>query len=282
MKQPSTFAIYPLSNHTELIAGRTALILSYEGARYHGWQAQRSGLPTIQSALEQALSKVAAEDITVVCAGRTDAGVNAAQQVVHFDSTVCRSPLSWVSGGNHFLPKDITLLWAGQVKAEFHARYTATGRTYRYLIYNAPVRSALASASFSWIYQPLDAQAMQEAAQCLLGENDFSAFRGADCQSKTPFRCVTEISVKRRGELVILEVTANAFLHHMVRNIAGTLIEVGLGKKSKAWVLEVLAGKERSRGGATASPHGLYLVKVDYPRSFGLPDLPLGPFFLAE
>lgn len=282
MIQTSTFSIYPLSNHIDLAAGRTALILSYEGARYYGWQAQRSGLPTIQSALEKALSKVAAEDITVVCAGRTDAGVNATQQVVHFDSTVCRSPYSWVTGGNHFLPKDIALLWAGPVKAEFHARYTAMGRTYRYIIHNAPVRSALASESVSWIYQPLDTQAMQEAAQCLLGENDFSAFRGADCQSKTPFRCVEEVSVIRKGELVILEVTANAFLHHMVRNIAGTLIEVGAGKKPKAWVQEVLACKVRSRGGATASPHGLYLVKVDYPPSFGLPELPLGPFFLGE
>ena len=274
--------IYPLSNQAPVTSGRLALVLGYEGARYRGWQAQKSGVPSIQEELEKALTKVGAEKISVVCAGRTDAGVNATQQVVHCDSNALRSAYSWVMGGNHYLPKDIVLLWAGNVSQDFHARYSATARTYRYIIYNHPLRPAWARGSVTWVHQALEEQLMHQAAQHLLGKNDFSAFRGSDCQSKTPFRHIYAISVRRLGDMVILEVEANAFLYHMVRNIVGTLIDVGIKKRPPEWVGVVLASKQRSRAGITAPSNGLYLVKVHYPQQYGMPDLPLGPFFLQH
>ncbi len=279
---PEFSPIYPLSNHVPLDAGRMALVLGYEGAAYRGWQAQKTGVSSVQATLETALAKVANAPVEVVCAGRTDAGVNATAQVVHFDCQVTRSPYSWVMGGNHHLPRDITLLWAGLVPGDFHARYSATGRTYRYLIYNHPVRPAWAHHSFTWIHQPLSAELMDKSAQVLLGERDFSAFRGADCQSNTPFRYLSRIEVSRRGVLITVEVEANAFLHHMVRNIVGTLLQVGAGKNPPDWVSEVLASKDRTQAGITAPAQGLYLVRVDYPKDFGLPVFPKGPFFMDD
>ncbi|OZG73662.1 tRNA pseudouridine(38-40) synthase TruA [Hahella sp. CCB-MM4] len=278
----SLSSIYPLSNSPLPPSGRVALVLGYEGARYHGWQAQNSGVSSVQQTLETALSRVADTSLQVVCAGRTDAGVNATQQVVHFESAPSRSPHSWVMGANHFLPDDIAIQWAGSVCDDFHARYSATSRVYRYVIYNHPVKPAWAHGSITWIHSRLEEHRMHVAAQALLGENDFTSFRGSDCQSHTPFRNVSRISVTRRGELVIVEIEANAFLHHMVRNIVGTLLQVGTGKQSPEWVADVLAAKKRSKAGVTAPANGLYLVKVHYPEQFGLPEIPYGPFFLED
>ncbi len=277
---PTVNSIYPLSNKPIEGSPKMAMVLGYEGARYHGWQAQKSGVASIQALLERALSKVSDKEIEVVCAGRTDAGVNATQQVVHFEEAPSRSPHSWVMGTNHFLPDDIAVQWAGAVNSEFHARYSATSRIYRYVIYNHPVKPAWAHGSITWIYPHLDEKKMHVAAQNLLGENDFSSFRGSDCQSHTPFRNVMDISVVRRGPLLIIEIEANAFLHHMVRNIVGTLLQVGTGRQKPEWVAEVLGAKKRSRAGVTAPSNGLYLVKVNYPQRFGIPDIPKGPFFL--
>ena len=280
MSLPPVESIYPLSNTYPAAPGKSALIVGYQGAQYHGWQAQKSGVPSIQSHLEKALAKVANEPIEVVCAGRTDAGVNATQQVVHFDAGVVRSPYSWVMGCNHFLPDDIVVLWAGSVGEDFHARYSATSRTYRYVIYNHPLKPAWAAHSVTWIFQPLDEALMHTGAQYLIGEHDFSSFRGADCQSNTPNRNVTRIEVFRIRDLIVVEIEANAFLHHMVRNIVGSLISVGMRRKKPDWMEELLNEKNRCKAGVTAPPNGLYLVKVDYPSSFGIPILPKGPFFL--
>ncbi len=275
-------SIYPLSNSPLPTGGRVALVLGYEGARYHGWQAQNSGVSSVQQELETALSRVADTPLQVVCAGRTDAGVNATQQVVHFEGAPSRSPHSWVMGANHFLPDDIAIQWAGGVSDDFHARYSATSRVYRYIIYNHPVKPAWAHGSITWIYPHLEEHRMHVAAQALLGENDFTSFRGSDCQSHTPYRNVTRISVERRGDLVVVEIEANAFLHHMVRNIVGTLLQVGTGKQNPEWVADVLAARKRSKAGITAPANGLYLVKVHYPENFGIPKIPYGPFFLDD
>jgi len=220
--------------------------------------------------------------MSVICAGRTDAGVNATCQIVHFDAGVARSPYSWVMGANHFLPDDIAVLWAGTVENNFHARYSATSRIYRYIIYNHPIRTPWAASAVTWVFQPLDHGLMQQASQSLLGEQDFSAFRGADCQSRTPFRRLTSLSVVRKGDLLIIEIAANAFLHHMVRNIVGSLLMVGMGRKSPAWIAEVIASKDRSKAGATAPAAGLYLVNVSYPSRFNIPAFPKGPLFLPD
>jgi len=275
-------SIYPLSNDPVPGGARMAMVLGYEGSAYHGWQAQKSGVPSVQALLEQALSKVSDQSIEVVCAGRTDAGVNATQQVVHFVGAPSRSPHSWVMGTNHFLPNDIAVQWAGAVEEDFHARYSAASRIYRYVIYNHPVKPAWAHGSITWIHPHLDDVKMRAAAQFLVGEYDFSSFRGSGCQSRTPFRSVKRVSVTRRGALLVVEIEANAFLHHMVRNVVGTLLQVGTGKQAPEWVGEVLEAKKRSRAGITAPPNGLYLVKVNYPDHFGLPDIPLGPFFLES
>lgn len=277
---PPTFPF--LSNKPATYAGRTALVVGYDGTRYHGWQAQSSGVRSIQAEVELALSKVANQSVAVVCAGRTDAGVHATNQVVHFDCEALRSPFSWVMGCNHFLASDISIQWAGQVDNDFHARYSAQHRVYRYLIYNHSIRPPWAATGVTWVYQPLDVTLMQRAGEYLIGEHDFSAFRGADCQSSTPFRRITEFSVLRKGPLVVIEVCANAFLHHMVRNIVGSLLLVGMGKQPPQWIDSVLVTGQRALAGATASAAGLYLVKVAYPTEFGLPELAPGPFFLPD
>ncbi|WP_020408841.1 tRNA pseudouridine(38-40) synthase TruA [Hahella ganghwensis] len=278
----SVESVYPLSSLALTPGKRVALLLGYEGAKYHGWQAQNSGVASVQAELERALSKVADQPIQVVCAGRTDAGVNATQQVVHFENPPSRSPHSWVMGANHFLPDDIAIQWAGGVADDFHARYTATSRVYRYVIYNHPVKPAWAHGSVTWIHPRLEEHRMHVAAQFLLGENDFTSFRGSDCQSHTPFRNVSRVSVTRKADLVIVEIEANAFLHHMVRNIVGTLLQVGMGKQEPEWVKEVLGAKKRCKAGVTAPASGLYLVKVRYPKDCAIPDLPFGPFFLQD
>ena len=249
---------------------RCAVGIEYDGSAYSGWQAQRS-LRTIQALVERALSGVAAESVEVVCAGRTDAGVHARWQVAHFDTNVTRSMRGWIMGANTELPMDISLLWARPVPLHFHARYSAEARTYRYLILNRASRSALAERRAAWIYRPLDQGRMSEAAAHLCGHHDFSAFRSSECQSNSPFRRVERLSVERQGDWILIDVTANAFLHHMMRNIVGLLIEIGRGEAPPSWAREVLEGRDRARGAPTAPADGLYLWDVRYPEAFGLP-----------
>lgn len=250
---------------------RIALNVEYDGSQYHGWQSQ-PGLYTIQSVLERALSSVANEPVSVVCAGRTDTGVHAINQIVHFDTQKERTTRAWTHGANANLPKDVCVKWAQFVDDEFHARYSAIARQYRYIIYNASIRPALLRANVTWQYRSLNHVLMHEAAQCLIGEHDFTSFRSVECQSNTPMRSVNHLSVSRQGDYVFIDIEANAFLHHMVRNIAGVLIAVGSGKQEPSWVEEVLAAKDRKQGAETAPPYGLYLSKVIFPDSFDFPE----------
>lgn len=238
-------------------------------------------MATVQSDVERALSFVAAVPIQVSCAGRTDTGVHGTAQVIHFDSPVQRPEKAWVMGANTQLPASVRVLWAVPVDAQFHARFSATARRYRYVIDNNPVAPAVLSAGLTHVRTPLDAKLMHQAAQSLLGEQDFSAFRGAGCQSNTPFRNVHHVRVVRQNDLVVIDIKANAFLLHMVRNIAGSLIEVGASRQPVEWIGQLLRGRDRRLSAATAAPNGLYLIDVEYPDYPNLPTLPLGPFFTA-
>jgi tRNA pseudouridine38-40 synthase len=249
---------------------RIAVGIEYDGGAYAGWQAQAL-LRTVQQVTEQALSRIAAQPVALTCAGRTDAGVHACGQVAHFDTDALRSTRSWVLGANSELPRDVSLSWAMPVPAHFHARYCAEARTYRYLIVNRLARPALLAARATWIHRPLDHQRMHEAARALHGEHDFSAFRSAECQARSPIRRMERLSVERRGDWVVIEATANAFLHHMMRNIAGLLIAIGKAEQPAAWAREVLEGRDRARNAATAPAAGLYLLSVRYPVAFALP-----------
>ncbi len=252
---------------------RIALGIEYDGTSYNGWQRQKSGLG-VQQRLEEALSLVANEPIDVICAGRTDTGVHASGQVVHFDTVAERSDRGWLLGANSNLPDDISVSWVHGVDDEFHARFSATGRSYRYQILNRLQRSALHRQRAWWVHQPLDATRMHEAAQRLVGEHDFSAFRAAGCQAGSALREITHIEVRRDGDWVTLRVSANAFLMHMVRNITGTLAAIGQGEAPVEWISEVLESGDRTVGGVTAPPQGLTLVAVDYPPEFGIPSSP--------
>ena len=248
---------------------RISLIVEYDGSQYHGWQSQ-NGLHTVQGTLERALSQVADEEITVVCAGRTDTGVHATNQVVHFDSNKERSVRAWIYGANSFLPKDICVRWGKEMPEHFHARYSGLSRRYRYVIHNTPIRSALLRSNVTWQYRQLDHKLMHEAAQLLIGEHDFTSFRSVECQSRTPMRSLMAISVIRKLDFIVIDVRANAFLHHMVRNIAGVLMSVGSARHPVSWVKEVLEAKDRKKGAETAPPYGLYFVSVAYPAEFGM------------
>lgn len=243
--------------------------IEYDGSGYCGWQWQPSRV-SVQSELQAALSKVADCPVEVICAGRTDAGVHAAEQVVHFDVDVNRSLTSWLLGGNSNLPDNIRILWVKPVADDFHARTSALARLYRYVIYNRPIKSALMVKRATWCYEPLNAELMQQAAQVLIGHHDFSSFRAQGCQSKSPFRTIHFIDVSRDGDKVYIDICANAFLHHMVRNIAGVLMAIGMGKRLPTWTDELLVVKKRECGGVTASPYGLYLNAVYYPEQFGI------------
>ena len=251
--------------------GRVALCLSYNGYQYHGWQSQKSGIPTVQQALEKAISLVANEKINVVCAGRTDKSVHSSYQVVHFETTATRDARAWVFGCNANLPKDISVFWAGSVDSDFHARFSATSRRYNYVIYNHPIRPANFSTELTWSHQVLDAGLMHKAAQCLVGKHDFTSFRAVGCQSKSPVRTLEFVDVTRYGNILLLDIKGNAFLHHMVRNIAGVLMAVGSGKESVGWCSEVLAARDRTKASVTAPPYGLFLTQVDYPEEFKIP-----------
>jgi tRNA pseudouridine38-40 synthase len=256
---------------------RIALTIEYDGSRYHGWQAQ-ANLITIQGMIETALSKVADMPIQVICAGRTDTGVHATHQVIHFDCDKERHIRSFIQGSNTFLPKDITVRWGKEVTSDFHARYTATSRRYRYIIYNHPIRPALFRSTVTWQYRALNEKLMNDAAQCLIGENDFTSFRSSECQSNTPMRKLTELTIFRKGDLIIIDIEANAFLHHMVRNIVGVLVQVGSMRMPVEWVESVLQAKDRKLGAETAPAYGLYLVGVTYPTEFEIPHLGQPPF----
>ena len=248
---------------------RIALIVEYDGTEYHGWQEQ-AGLNTVQGALESAISSVADHEVKIFCAGRTDTGVHATNQVIHFDSQNSRNIRAWIYGVNSALPKDICVKWGREVSEEFHARYKATSRSYRYIIFNSAIRPALLRSNVTWQYRQLDCNAMHKAAQDLLGEHDFTSYRSVECQSRHPNRNITQISVKKSRDLVIIDITANAFLHHMVRNIAGVLIAIGSGRKPVEWAKEVLISKDRRLGAETAPPYGLHLVGVTYPKEFNI------------
>lgn len=261
---------------------RFALRVEYHGGHFHGWQAQpHLDCDTVQESLEAALSAIAAQPVKTLCAGRTDTGVHGHGQVVHFDDPVGRSAKAWVMGGNSQLPDTVRIHWAQPVVQDFHARFSALTRRYRYVIANTAVRPAHLASLVTWYRKPLDAETMQTAAQYLLGEQDFSAFRAAGCQSTTPWRDVRAISVMRVQDWVIIDIEANAFLHHMVRNIAGTLMMVGAGLQPPGWVKELLDGRDRTVAADTAPGTGLYLVEVTYPAHFGLPMTPEGPMFLS-
>ncbi|MDB6060767.1 MAG: tRNA pseudouridine(38-40) synthase [Verrucomicrobiaceae bacterium] len=262
-------------------AERIALAVEYDGSGFFGWQAQRNmQLPTVQETLETALSKIAAAPIQVVCAGRTDTGVHGSHQIVHFEPTVVREEKAWVLGGNTLLPASITIKWATPVPADFHARFSAIARRYRYVIYNSPRRSAHLPRLSSHIPYALDANLMHSEAQSLLGEGDFTSFRGAGCQAKSATRTVHFIEVKRFGDFIVVDIQANAFLLHMVRNIVGTLLAVGRGRQPPGWTAQVFAACDRKLAAATAHPQGLYLVDVLYPEQFVLPRSLLGPAFI--
>ncbi len=259
---------------------RIALGLEYDGAQFCGWQIQ-DGARSVQACVEQALSRVADHPVRVTCAGRTDAGVHAMGQVAHFDTGAARAPRAWVFGANTYLPHDVSVLWAQPVSDEFHARFSATARHYRYVILNRAVRPALGHTRASWCYRPLDVARMSQGAQYLIGEHDFSAYRAVACQAGHARRTVQRLQIARHGEFVVLEISANAFLHHMVRNIAGVLMEIGSGAREPVWAREVLDSRDRTVGGITAPPQGLTLTAVDYPERFGLPKPPAAFLFCA-
>lgn len=261
--------------------GRVALAFEYDGSNFHGWQFQKSGVRTVEAELNKAVARVADQPVDLVCAGRTDAGVHASYQVAHFETSSVRSLRSWVMGINTASPGDIAVHWAGQGITDFHARFSAVYRRYRYIIYNHPVRPGIQQGQVSWLYRPLDDRRMHDAAQFLAGEHDFSAFRAAGCQSRSPIRFLEAISVTRKGHFVVVDVQANAFLHHMVRNIAGALIAVGTDQERVEWIREILESRDRRLAGVTAPPYGLYLVDVGYPGGFGIPAAECGPGFAA-
>lgn len=250
---------------------RFAACIEYDGSGFSGWQIQKHAVRTIQGEVERALSKVANHPVSIITAGRTDAQVHATHQVIHFDSESPRDLQAWVRGSNRFLDKDVRLLWVREVDDEFHARFSALSRSYRFVIYNNRVNTAILRKSATHVYYDLHIEKMKTAAECLLGEHDFSAFRASGCQAHSPVRRVEHLSLDRSGSWLWFDIKANAFLQHMVRNIAGCLIAVGSGKKPVDWMGHVLHSRDRTKGGVTATPNGLYLCGVDYSESFNLP-----------
>ena len=255
---------------------RIALGLEYDGSAFCGWQTQPSGCG-VQDHLQQALRQFTQEDVETVAAGRTDAGVHATAQVVHLDTDLQREAHSWVRGTNANLHPGARVLWATPVRADFHARYSARARTYRYLLVNAAVAPAILKSRAGWHHRPLDVERMREAARALLGEHDFSSFRDAECQARSPVRNLARIDVARRGELVVFTLVANAFLHHMVRNIVGSLVYVGDGRQPVDWIAKLLEKRDRKEAAPTFMPDGLYLAGIEYDRAFILPAFPANP-----
>lgn len=260
---------------------RMALGVEYAGADLNGFQKQSSTDNTVQEKLENALSAIATEKISVVCAGRTDAGVHATGQVVHFDTIAIRPSKAWIKGVNTKLPDTIRVLWAKEVGAHFHARFSAGSRSYRYLFHPSSVQSAIFNKQVTAAHANLNFKLMADVSKYLVGRHDFTSFRSSRCQASNPVRTVEAIDWCRRGELIGMEIRANAFLHHMVRNIVGSLIEVGRGRHDPSWLKKVLNARDRCHAGPTAAPYGLYLTEVRYPKEFELPKLPIGPAFFV-
>ena len=250
--------------------GRVALGIEYDGSAFHGWQ-QQAHARSVQGELQRALSRIAGQEVVLTAAGRTDAGVHAFVQVAHFDTDAERPLHAWALGGTSGSAPDVTVLWACAVPEQFHARHSALSRRYLYRILNRQMRPALERARACWVRRPLGAQSMHRAAQSLVGEHDFSSFRAAECQSSSPMRNLMNLSVRRSGDVVEIDVRANAFLHHMVRNIVGSLVLVGAGSRPEDWLAEVLRARDRTRAGPTAPAQGLYLAGAQYPAAFGLP-----------
>jgi tRNA pseudouridine38-40 synthase len=264
------------------IGTRVALRIEYLGTSYCGWQAQpHLPVATVQECLEQALGKVADQPVTTHCAGRTDTGVHGFAQIAHFDDPVGRSGKAWVMGANGQLPSDIRIHWAHPVDQSFHARHSALARRYRYVVANTTVRPAHLASLVTWQRRPLAVETMSAAAEALVGSHDFSAFRAAQCQANSPIREVYSLEVRRWNDFVVLDIAANGFLHHMVRNMAGALMSVGTGSRPVDWLHELLASRDRTLGADTAPSAGLYLIGVDYPADYGLPSTPAGPSWLT-
>ena len=243
---------------------KVALGVEYFGKNFHGWQVQKSGLRTVQSVVESALAKVANHPVRVFCSGRTDSGVHAVEQVIHFETDTIRTDRAWLFGGNVNLPSDVNFKWVKFVSDDFHARFSAIARSYKYKIHHHPVRSSLKADYYLWEPRPLNVKDMKAAADMLIGEHDFSCFRGSLCQAKSPIKIVEYIQIDSIEDELILNIKANAFLHHMVRNIVGTLLKIGRGEKSVEWMSQVLSSKDRKKAGPTAEPQGLYFMKAYY------------------
>jgi tRNA pseudouridine38-40 synthase len=243
---------------------KIALGVEYLGTDFHGWQIQKSGLRTVQGVVEPALSKIANHPVRVFCSGRTDAGVHAQEQVIHFETETTRTDGAWLFGGNANLPSDVNFKWAKEVGDDFHARFNAHARSYEYKIHNHPVRSSLKAGYYLWEPRSLNIDEMKKAAAFLVGEHDFSCFRGSMCQAKSPIKTIEYLQIDEIDDDLIIKVKANAFLHHMVRNIVGTLLKIGRGEERAEWMLSVLDSKDRKEAGPTAEPQGLYFIKAHY------------------
>lgn len=260
---------------------KLALGIEYDGSAYYGWQRQQE-VPSVQACLEQALSRIADEPVAVFCAGRTDTGVHATGQVVHFETRALRADAAWTLGVNTHLPPNITVRWVTKVTEDFHSCFSATARRYRYIIYNNRLRPAILARGLTCYSQPLDVGKMERAGKCLLGEKDFTSFRAMQCKSRTPWRNIHHLLVTRLGQYIVVDIKANAFVHHMVRNIVGSLMEVGCGNRPESWIAELLARRDRTLAASTARAEGLYLVDVSYPLRFYLPSQKVGPLFLTN
>ena len=243
---------------------KIALGVEYLGTDFHGWQIQKSGLRTVQGVVEPALSKIANHPVRVFCSGRTDAGVHAQEQVIHFETQTTRTEGAWLFGGNANLPSDVNFKWAKEVNDDFHARFNAHARSYEYKIHHHPVRSSLKTGYYLWEPRSLNIDDMRKAAAFLVGEHDFSCFRGSMCQAKSPIKTIEYLQIDEIGDDLIIKVKANAFLHHMVRNLVGTLLKIGREEESPEWMLSVLNSKDRKQAGPTAQPQGLYFIKAYY------------------
>lgn len=262
-----------------MTTSRIAIGIEYNGSHFNGWQIQARDARTVQQEVQQALSKIAVHPVSLICAGRTDTGVHATAQVAHFDTTAERELKAWVMGGNNHLPEDVSITWAKKVDENFSARFSATRRSYRYVILNRLARTAIHSKQVTWIYDTLDVELMHEAAQALLGEQDFSAFRSSKCQASHAHRIMNSVHVFREGQYIYLDICANAFLHHMVRNLVGSLLMIGRGERPVTWMGELLKLKDRTQAGPTAAAAGLYLVAVQYPQEYDLPSTGFLPRF---
>ncbi|MEK9942348.1 MAG: tRNA pseudouridine(38-40) synthase TruA [Gammaproteobacteria bacterium] len=252
---------------------RYALGVEYNGSRFCGWQVQ-AGVPTVQEEIERAIREVADHEVRVVTAGRTDTGVHALGQVIHFESTSLRPLRAWVKGVNSNLPDGVVVTWARQVPDEFHARFCASGRAYRYIMLTRPVRPTVLAERVTWTHEPLERDKMRHASRCLIGRHDFSAYRSVHCQSRQPIRHVRKFSISQKGLWTWFDIEADGFLHHMVRNIAGVLMSIGSGAQDVSWAREILDSRDRRQGGVTAPAAGLYLTGVQYPSRFHMPDPP--------